>query len=254
MEYPFHTIAANSSLRFRLNSVLLKSGTRARRMLSIRTSIRSSVKVPRYVVILCGDHYKMDYSELLEFHVASGADVTVSTIEFARSEASHLGVLEIDRNQRIVGFEEKPKDPNSMPSNPNLVLASMGIYVFNTPVLIQALLEDAGRDTSHDFGRNIIPNLIETKQVYAFHFKDMNQKESKYWRDVGTLDAYFEANMDLVSIDPQFNLYDKEWPIRTYVRSYPPAKHSLISTNEGRRRRCDQFDHFAGIHCQRQAA
>ena len=100
----------------------------------------------------------------------------------------------------------------------------MGIYVFNTPVLIQALLEDAGRDTSHDFGRNIIPDLIGDKQVYAFNFKDMNQKEAKYWRDVGTLDAYFDANMDLISVDPQFNLYDKEWPIRTHVRSYPPQK------------------------------
>src|ERR1044072_5438489 len=113
---------------------------------------------PEYVLILCGDHiYKMDYSELLDFHVAVGADVTVSTIEFPRESASHLGVLETDRNQRIVGFEEKPKDPKPMPSNPNLVLASMGIYVFNTSVLIQALLDDAGRETTHDFGRNIIP-------------------------------------------------------------------------------------------------
>jgi len=190
---------------------------------------------PEYVVILCGDHiYKMDYSELLEFHVAAGADVTVSTIEFPRTEASHLGVLEIDRNQRIVGFEEKPSDPKPMPDNPNLVLASMGIYVFNTPVLIQALLEDAGQDTSHDFGRNIIPNLIGDKQVYAFNFKDMNQKEAKYWRDVGTLDAYFEANMDLISVDPQFNLYDQEWPIRTHVRSYPPAKTIWAMEHEGR--------------------
>jgi glucose-1-phosphate adenylyltransferase len=190
---------------------------------------------PEYVVILCGDHiYKMDYSELLEFHVASGADATVSTIEFPRTEASHLGVLEIDRNQRIVGFEEKPSDPKPMPNNPNLVLASMGIYVFNTPVLIQALLEDAEQDTSHDFGRNVIPNLIGDKQVYAFNFKDMNQKEAKYWRDVGTLDAYFEANMDLISVDPQFNLYDKEWPIRTHVRSYPPAKTIWAMEHEGR--------------------
>ena len=173
-------------------------------------------------------------SELLDFHVASAADVTVSTIEFLRSEASHLGVLEIDRNQRIVGFEEKPKDPKPMPGNENFVLASMGIYVFKTPVLIEALLEDAGRETSHDFARNIIPNLIEDKQVYAFNFKDMNQKEAKYWRDVGTLDAYFEANMDLIAIDPQFNLYDKEWPIRTYVRSYPPAKTIWALDHEGR--------------------
>jgi glucose-1-phosphate adenylyltransferase len=110
----------------------------------------------------------------------------------------------------------------------------MGIYVFNTSVLIRALMEDAEADTNHDFGRNIIPNLIADKQVYAFHFKDLNQKESKYWRDVGTLDAYFDANMDLISIDPQFNLYDREWPIRTYVRSYPPAKTVFALEHEGR--------------------
>ena len=190
---------------------------------------------PRHVLILSGDHiYKMDYSELLEFHVASGADVTVSTIEFPREAACHLGVLEIDRNQRIVGFEEKPKNPKPIPSNPNLVLASMGIYVFRTSVLIQSLLDDAGKDTSHDFGRNIIPNLIGNTNVYAFNFKDMNQKDAKYWRDVGTLDAYFDANMDLISIDPQFNLYDREWPIRTYVRSYPPAKTIWALEHEGR--------------------
>src|SRR6476646_11219897 len=163
---------------------------------------------PAYVIILCGYNiYKMDYSELLEFHVASGADVTVSTTEFPRESASHLGVLEIDDNQRIVGFEEKPKDPKPMPHNPDLVLASMGIYVFNTPVLIRALLEDAERDTSHDFGRDIIPNLIGERRVFAFNFKDRNQKQAKYWRDVGTLDAYFEANLDLISVDPEFNLY-----------------------------------------------
>jgi len=110
----------------------------------------------------------------------------------------------------------------------------MGIYVFRTPVLIQSLLDDAGRDTSHDFGRNIIPNLIGNTNVYAFNFKDMNQKDAKYWRDVGTLDAYFDANMDLISIDPQFNLYDKEWPIRTYVRCYPPAKTIWALEYEGR--------------------
>jgi glucose-1-phosphate adenylyltransferase len=192
-------------------------------------------EAPEYVLILCGDHiYKMDYSELLEFHVASGADVTVSTTEFPRESASHLGVLEIDDNQRIVGFEEKPQNPKPMPHNPDVVLASMGIYVFNTQVLIRALLEDAERDTSHDFGRNIIPNLIGDKQVYAFTFKDRNQKENKYWRDVGTLDAYFDANMDLIAVDPQFNLYDREWPIRTHVRSYPPAKTVFALEHEGR--------------------
>ena len=191
---------------------------------------------PEYVLVLCGDHiYKMDYSELLESHVASNADVTVSTIEFSREYASStLGVLEIDDNERIVGFEEKPKNPRPMPHNPDLALASMGIYVFNTPVLIRALLEDAESDTSHDFGRDIIPNLIGDRRVFAFNFKDRNQKQAKYWRDVGTLDAYFEANLDLISVDPEFNLYDKEWPIRTHVRSYPPAKTVFALEHEGR--------------------
>ena len=190
---------------------------------------------PEYVLVLCGDHiYKMDYSELLESHVAANADVTVSTIEFPRENASTLGVLAIDDNERIVGFEEKPKNPKPMPHNPDMVLASMGIYVFNTPVLIRALLEDAERDTSHDFGRDIIPNLIGDRRVFAFNFKDRNQKQAKYWRDVGTLDAYFDANLDLISVDPEFNLYDKEWPIRTHVRSYPPAKTVFALEHEGR--------------------
>ena len=190
---------------------------------------------PEYVLILCGDHiYKMDYSELLEFHVGTGADVTVSTIEFPRDAACHLGVLEVDSNQRIVGFEEKPANPKALPNDPNLVLASMGIYIFKTDVLVRSLLEDAERDTSHDFGRNIIPSLIGDKKVYAFNFKDLNRKEAKYWRDVGTLDAYFDANMDLITVDPQFNLYDREWPIRTYVRSHPPAKTVWALPEEGR--------------------
>ncbi len=190
---------------------------------------------PEYVLILCGDHiYKMDYSQLLEFHVASGADVTVSTTEFPRDAAKHLGVLEVDQNQRIVGFEEKPRDPKPLPENPSLVLASMGIYVFNTPVLIRALMQDAEKDSSHDFGRNIIPNLIGEKRVFAYSFRDINRKKSKYWRDVGTLDAYFEANMDLIAIDPEFNLYDKEWPTRTHVPPYPPAKTVFALEHEGR--------------------
>jgi glucose-1-phosphate adenylyltransferase len=191
---------------------------------------------PEYVLILCGDHiYKMDYSELLDFHVASGADVTVSTTEFPREYGNQLGVLEIDGSERIVGFDEKPRDPKPMPGNPNMVLASMGIYVFNTQTLIKALQQDAEcPQSSHDFGRDIIPKLIGDKRVFAFNFKDRNQKEAKYWRDVGTLDAYFDANMDLIAVDPQFNLYDREWPIRTYVGSHPPAKTVFALKHEGR--------------------
>src|SRR5690606_33508081 len=151
-----------------------------------------------------------------------------------RELASSLGVLQIDNSQRIIGFQEKPKDPLPMPGNPDYVLASMGIYVFNTEVLIRALQDDAESDTRHDFGRNIIPNLIGRKNVFAFNFKDKNRKEAKYWRDVGTLDAYFEANMDLISVDPLFNLYDKEWPIRTYVPPHPPAKTVFALEHEGR--------------------
>lgn len=180
---------------------------------------------PEKVLILAGDHiYKMDYRELIEFHDAKKSDVTVPCIEVPIKEASRFGVIGIDNNQMVIDFDEKPVNPKPMPSNPGMALVSMGIYLFNTDVLVKSVIEDAKKNTVHDFGRSIIPSLINKDRVFAFLFNDKNNKTIKYWRDIGTLDAYWEANMDLVQIDPVFNLYDKEWPIRTYHEQLPPAK------------------------------
>ena len=180
---------------------------------------------PEKVLILAGDHiYKMDYRELIEFHDEKKADITVPCIEVPIKDASRFGVIGIDNNQMIVAFDEKPANPKPTPSNPEMVLVSMGIYLFNTEVLVKSVIVDAKKDTVHDFGRSIIPSLINKDRVFAFMFNDKNNKTIKYWRDIGTLDAYWEANMDLVQIDPIFNLYDKGWPIRTYHEQLPPAK------------------------------
>ena len=180
---------------------------------------------PEKVLILAGDHiYKMDYRELIEFHDEKKADITVPCIEVPIKDASRFGVIGIDNNQMIVAFDEKPANPKPTPSNPEMVLVSMGIYLFNTEVLVKSVIVDAKKDTVHDFGRSIIPSLINKDRVFAFMFNDKNNKTIKYWRDIGTLDAYWEANMDLVQIDPIFNLYDRGWPIRTYHEQLPPAK------------------------------
>jgi glucose-1-phosphate adenylyltransferase len=182
---------------------------------------------PRYVLVLSGDHiYKMNYDLMMRQHLDAGADVTLATILIDPSESPRFGVIDIDRDSRVVGFEEKPKITQlRSPFNPNMVSGSMGVYLFNTDVLLPALLKDAeDPESSHDFGHDILPKLLEEYRVYAFNFIDENKKEALYWRDVGTLDAYYEANMDVVSISPVFNLYDKAWPIRTHQRQYPPAK------------------------------
>jgi glucose-1-phosphate adenylyltransferase len=182
---------------------------------------------PKYVLILSGDHiYKMNYALMQKQHCDSGADVTIATILIEPSETRHFGVVEIDRTGRVVGFQEKPETTElRSPYNPNLVSASMGIYIFNTDVLIPALLKDAEDSSSrHDFGHNILPRMVDDYKVYSFNFIDENHKEALYWRDVGTLEAYYEANMDLVSVAPVFNVYDSGWPIRTHMRQYPPAK------------------------------
>lgn len=181
---------------------------------------------PRDVLILSGDHiYKMDYRPMVEFHRESGADLTVACIEVPLAEANRFGVLDTDTEGRVIGFDEKPEDPKSLPDKPGSALASMGIYVFNTSTLKRIVTDDANRkSTSHDFGKDIIPRMIETHSVYAYNFRDENKKEAQYWRDVGTLDAYWEANMDLVEVDPVFNLYDKDWPIWTRWPMAPPAK------------------------------
>jgi glucose-1-phosphate adenylyltransferase len=182
---------------------------------------------PKYVLILSGDHiYKMNYERMLRQHQDCGADVTVATLLTEPAESRHFGVVEIDRDSRITGFVEKPKETSlRSPYDPSKISASMGIYIFNTDVLIPVLLKDAENpQSSHDFGKDILPAMLADYRVYSFNFVDENKKEALYWRDVGTLEAYYEANMDLVSVSPVFNLYDERWPIRTHQRQYPPAK------------------------------
>lgn len=188
---------------------------------------------PKYVLILAGDHvYKMDYRHMLLFHKQNGADLTVGAVEVKKEEGSNLGILKIDEKNRITDFFEKPANPEPIPTNPDLCLASMGIYVFETEILRQVLEEDAKDNTSsHDFGRDIIPKMVKKYKVYAFSFIDENRKEAKYWRDVGTLDAYFNANMDLISVNPLLNLYDMTWPIRTSLIQGPPPKFVFASDN-----------------------
>lgn len=182
---------------------------------------------PKHVLILSGDHiYKMDYGKMLEQHNASGADVTLATLQIHPDEVSRFGVVDVARSGEVRGFVEKPKSTElRSPWNPQMVDASMGIYLFNTDVLLPSLMRDAENPNSkHDFGHNILPDILDKYKIYAYNFVDENKQEALYWRDVGTLDAYYDANMDVASISPIFNLYDKGWPIRTRVRQYPPAK------------------------------
>jgi glucose-1-phosphate adenylyltransferase len=180
---------------------------------------------PDLVLILSGDHiYKMDYRKMIAFHLEKQADLTVAAIRMGREESREFGVIEINRDWRIIGFEEKPEEPKTIPGDPEGILASMGVYVFNMELLVKRLIEDARSDSTHDFGRDIIPSMIEKDQVFAFDFRQGDRGGVEYWRDVGTIDAYFEANMDLVSVTPQLNLYDSQWPILTYQSPNPPAK------------------------------
>lgn len=182
---------------------------------------------PEHVLVLSGDHiYKMNYQKMFLQHLESGADLTIGAIETPLSEAERFGVFEVDLQNRVTSFEEKPLYPKPIPGNPGAALVSMGIYIFKVDVLREVLISDTTRTNSgHDFGKDIIPHLVESQaKVYAFNFQDENKKDAKYWRDVGTLDSYWEANMDLVSVDPHFNLYDRKWPMRTHVPSLPPAK------------------------------
>lgn len=182
---------------------------------------------PKYVIILSGDHiYKMDYSRMLDHHIETKAEVTLATLPIAPDEVSRFGVVEVGQTGEIMGFEEKPKSTTfRSPFNPNAVDASMGIYIFNTETLLKELIADAEDPNSkHDFGHNILPNVLGKKKMVAYNFVDENRQQALYWRDVGTLDAYYDANLDLCSVSPIFNLYDKHWPIRTRVRQYPPAK------------------------------
>jgi glucose-1-phosphate adenylyltransferase len=192
---------------------------------------------PKHVLILSGDHiYKMDYGEMLDWHRERKADVTIATIQVNPAETFRFGVAEMDTGFRVIGFEEKPKHGNPKRSlfNPEACSVSMGIYLFQTPVLLEALSKDAeDASSSHDFGRDVIPRLIARARVIAYDFHDLNARAARYWRDVGTLDAYYEANMDLVSVTPEFNLYDRNWPVRTRPQQNPPAK--FVFAQEGRR-------------------
>ncbi len=192
---------------------------------------------PKYLVILAGDHiYKMNYHSMLQYHIGMQADLTIGALRVNCAEAKEFGVMQVDSDQRIVGFQEKPAQPRSIPNDHGHALASMGIYVFNTRFLFEQLCHDANDPKSHhDFGKNIIPSIIDRHRVFAFPFKDENRKQDAYWRDVGTLDAFYEANMDLVGIDPLLNLYDESWPIRTQQKNLPPPKFVFGSRGDGDR-------------------
>lgn len=179
-----------------------------------------------FVLILSGDHiYKMDYADLVRQHFEAQADVTIGCIPVPLAEGTSFGVMQIDRNRRIVQFREKPRDPDPMPDDPTRCLASMGIYVFNTHFLFDQLCRDAtDPDSQHDFGKNIIPGLLQSHTVMAYPFRDKNTGHTSYWRDVGELDSFYAANMDLIAVEPELNLYDKSWNVRTYQPQEPPPK------------------------------
>jgi len=190
---------------------------------------------PARALILSGDHiYKMDYSEMIEAHVSSGAVATIATVECDRSTACRMGVLQVDSENRVIDFEEKPENPKTLPGRPDCSLVNMGIYVFETDLLVKLLHEDSQRETAHDFGRNILPELVTGGRVFAYPFHDENRKEVKYWRDIGTLDSYYDASMDLVQVDPLLNLYDTSFLIRSFIEPRPPAKLVFAGGGDGR--------------------
>ena len=191
---------------------------------------------PKHVLVLAGDHiYKMDYGPMIAYHVEKGADITVGVVEVAARESRHYGVLTATEWNRVTRFSEKPTTPDTLPGRPDCILASMGIYVFNPRLLETVLAADAARDGSgHDFGKNILPDAIEAqRQVFAYPFQDVKTRAQSYWRDVGTVDAFYDANLELVHVRPELNIYDEDWPIWTYQPQHPPAK--FILDEDGRR-------------------
>jgi glucose-1-phosphate adenylyltransferase len=192
---------------------------------------------PRDTMILAGDHiYKMNYARMIDQHRDNRADLTIACLPVSRFQAREFGVMAIDRDHRITSFVEKPKDPSAMPGQLDKVLGSMGIYVFNTDVMYELLFQDAAKKEAsrHDFGQDIIPSMITGgSRVFAYPFRDENRKDAAYWRDVGTLDAYFQTNMDLIHVDPVLNLYDQDWPIHTHQPAFPPPK--FVHTEGDRR-------------------
>jgi glucose-1-phosphate adenylyltransferase len=197
-----------------------------------------------YILILSGDHiYKMDYSELIRDHIHAEADVTIACTPVPLAECSQFGVIKVDGQNRVIDFKEKPARAEPMPDDPGHCLASMGVYVFNARFLFEQLCKDATQpQTQHDFGKNVVPSMIHNQLVRAFPFRDKNTGRSRYWRDVGTLEAYYDANMDLVSVDPELNLYDQSWPIRTYQGQYPPPKFVFADVDDPNPRAGHAFD------------
>lgn len=181
---------------------------------------------PEYIVVLAGDHvYKMDYGLMLAYHVEREADLTIGCIEVPLEEARGFGVMHVGEERRVIDFVEKPADPPPMPNRPDHALASMGIYIFSTAFLFEQLIKDADNSAStHDFGHDIIPSVIGNHRVFAYPFRDAQSGVQAYWRDVGTVDSYWAANMELIGVDPELNLYDREWPVWTYQAQTPPAK------------------------------
>ena len=225
---------------------------------------------PKYVLILAGDHiYKMDYGDMIQTHLDHKADLTIGCISAPLREGSNFGIMQVDNENRVKSFLEKPREPPPMPDDPQHCLASMGIYIFNRDVLVDCLAGHEADFGKHiipkainerrvhafifkgyweDIGKNIIPNMIKTDRVYAFRFRDKNRKAIPYWRDVGTLDAYYQANMDLVDVDPVLNLYDREWPIRTYQPQLPPPK--FVFFDEGLREQARRGEAHDSMVCQ----
>lgn len=190
---------------------------------------------PKLILILAGDHvYKMDYRKIVDYHIERKADMTVGCIRMPKEESVNFGIIEVDSLNRVFGFQEKPQEPHTIPGTPDQIYGSMGIYLFNADVLLKELGVDAKRtDSDHDFGKNIIPQMIAKKMsVFAYQFDD-EVNVSSYWRDIGTRDAYYQANMDLVGPHPKFNLYDKSWPLRTYHHQYPPIKVMATASHKG---------------------
>ncbi len=205
---------------------------------------------PRYVMILAGDHiYKMDYGDMIRTHLDRKADLTIGCIPVPLQEGMHFGLMEVDGQDRVIKFREKPLNPAPLPDDPNHCLASMGIYIFTARLMYELLCQDATHaESDHDFGKNIIPGMIESGRVFSYRFRDRNRKSDPYWRDVGTLDAYYQANMDLIEVDPVLNLYDREWPIRTNQPQLPPPK--FVFADEGAKGQARRGEAHHSMVCQ----
>src|SRR5438132_531945 len=205
---------------------------------------------PRYVLILAGDHiYKMDYGDMIQAHLDRKADMTVGCIPAPLREGPNFGIIQVDAENRVKAFQEKPRDPLPMPDDPQHCLASMGIYIFTARPMYELLCQDATHPNSdHDFGKNIIPDMMQSGKVFAYRFRDKNRKATPYWRDVGTLDAYYQANMDLIDVDLVLNLYDREWPIRTYQPQLPPPK--FVFFDEGLDEKARRGEAHDSMVCQ----